>query len=253
MKIIMENGLFVAMNANEGETFEPTRKLSGKIVGMRERRIDEEGVFIQIDLKDETGAEPVTRTFEFQKYSDAGLKLLRLLYGIADNFGGKVIVIETTPREGTRKSRITMTADGEVLEPMGETSAYGYDKKLLTDKIWKTLQSNLRFRKDVLTYYNEDKYYPQSAREVADYILGLRRTGSSLKLSVKKNGFTNVTAANAYFKALADVRNGSFRVYTNPDDIAVIWEAYTCEVQVEEVPAEDQHFEESQGLSTEEY
>lgn len=228
MKYVISNGMFVAKNTNE--TVEPVNVISGKITGIRVVPIEDSPEVVQLDLTEGAGDEAVTKTVQFKKYGDLGLKVLRCLFGIAEIMAGKTITLELVPREG-RSALMKVSADGEALTPMGTVEPYAYDKKLITDKVLSVLMRCFNFRCDVLVFANKENAVLGTVEEIADYIRTLRRSGRQDEITVKKTGFTSISAANGYKKALADLGDvASFKVFGDEDSVNAIWEAYTEEL-----------------------
>lgn len=231
MKYIMSNGAFVCRENNN----EVASSISGKIIGFRTVTPDGESEKVQIDLAE--GDDAVVRTLNLKKYGDASLKILRCLFGIAEIIRDKVITISLEEREG-HSALISVSADGELLTPCGSVEPYAYDKKLLTDKIILVLKRCFDFKKTILVYANRDNVlddFDENVERVAEYILDLRRSGRENELTVKKVTFTSVSGANAYLKALRDLYSVSaFRYTCDEDEVAIIWEAFTKEIPVEE-------------------
>lgn len=233
MKYIMSNGAFVCRENNN----EVVSSISGKIIGFRTVTPDGESEKVQIDLAEGDGDDAVVRTLNLKKYGDASLKILRCLFGIAEIIRDKVITISLEEREG-HSALISVSADGELLTPCGSVEPYAYDKKLLTDKTILVLKRCFDFKKTILVYANRDNVlddFDDNVESVAEYILDLRRSGRENELTVKKVTFTSVSGANAYLKALRDLQGvAPFRYTCDEDAIALIWEAFTKELPVEE-------------------
>ena len=224
MKIKMQNGHFIEVAS--GEILEAlTGKLTSIIVvrpeGLPER--------IQLTLTDGQGDNATQKTLDMKKYGDASLKILRCLYGISEVLLGKTLRMEFEAREG-RSALIHISADGEELQPLGSCSPYAYEKNLVIDKILAVLLSSVNYKDTVLVFRNTDGVYPDSIEDVVGYIRQMKNAGRIDEVTVKKTVFGNAHTANGYRLALTDMfgLNLPFRVYSAPEAVEAIWEAYNA-------------------------
>ena len=232
MKYIMKDGKFFCKEENA-----TTTTLTGTLAGLRVLNPDDAPRKLQLDLKKDDDS---VDTLTLRLIGDPALKILRCLYGIAEIIAGKVITIDLVEREG-HSALINVSADGEALTPCGYVEAYAYDKIFFTDKCLEVLQRCFSFRHDVLVYANVDKNYPEDDGDIhaiVDYIRELRRNGRSGELTVKKTSFTQPGTAKGYMKALSDVPQSGFRVFTDAEAIEAIWAAFTEELEAPEAPDE---------------
>jgi len=227
MKFIMEDGKFLCKEENITNS-----TLTGTLIGIRVLTSEDGPKKLQLDFrKDEDNVDTLT----LKLYADPALKILRCLYGVAEIIHNMIITIELVPREG-RSSLIKVSADGENLDPCGRVDDYANDKMFFTDKCVKILKYCLSFCHTVLVYANTDKNYPDgnNIQAITDYIRELRRNGRTNELTVKKTVLCLPSAAKGYMKAIRDVPQSGFRVFTEPQAIDAIWKAFTEELEAPE-------------------
>jgi len=235
MKYSFKNGSLVCK-----ETGETVPEISGSVSGIRTVSTESGNELVQLDLRKEgqEGDEQSVSTLVIRKYGDASLKILRCLYGIVDILAGKVITVATEAREG-KSSLINVCADGELLTPVGYVEPYSYERRTLTDKILASITRAMNFRQDILVaVFDGEGAGLTSPEEVAGLVTDLRRAGRTESVKVVKHGFTSDKAAVAFLLGINAVRAFSdVHVFAGEDDsegIALIWRAFTEEIQSEQ-------------------
>ena len=235
MKYIIKNGAFVCKE--DGST-KPS--IEGTLTGIRSITSESGAESIQLDLAgtDDEG-NPVTRTISVRKYGDASLKILRCLFGIADIIAGKRLAVSIEPREG-HGALITVTADGEALEPAGTVEPYAADKKAMTVRMLGALRDVFGYDLTLTVFGNKDGYLPMEngvfdAAAAAAYIRELRIAGRGNELVVKRTTFTNRKAADGYLQAFRDASAVSRCVILPEGEAATL----VNEAWEEELPSAD--------------
>lgn len=226
MKYSFKNGTLVCR-----ETGEAVAEIHGVLSGVRVVESENGLEFLQVDLKNPTaeeGRDPVA-TLVMKKYGDSSLKVLRCLYGIVDFISCVVIGVSIAPREG-RSGLITVTADGEVLSPIGHVGPYAFERKTLTDKMIVSLKRAARYSREVMVVgFPGDEGRGIEPEAIPDLIRDLKASGRT-DFSVVKRGFTDEKSANGYLRAVEDIRPyGNVIVLSGGRDdelMAEVWAAW---------------------------
>lgn len=236
MKIfIMKKGQF--LNKETGET---TNSLSGRIKAINTETTEDGNkhlVFVFGDPESEN-----TPALRVKLFGDAALKIVRCLFGIFDEIGGKDIVISLTPREG-EPAKIGVTADGEELEPVAYIGTYGYDRMNLTVEIVRRLVRSLTRTNVPLLVVHVDERLDLTDEQVsipdavARYIRAARAENRSDRYAIAKHCFANGVMRDGYMTAVQEgaVLGRTFW-FTGTEDIDHVWLAH---VEPIDAPAEE--------------
>jgi len=226
MKIfIIKKGQF--LNKETGET---TNTINGRLKAINVETSEEGNRSLLFIFGNPENEE--TPAVKVKLYGDASLKILRCLYGIFDEIGGKDVAITLTPQEGT-PAQISLTADGEALPPLCHIGDYGIERRNLTDLILCRLAYNLRRVNVPLVVVHIDEKLDLTdetrplSEVVADFIRTARAEGRSDRYAIAKHCFANGVMKDGYLTA---VREGAVLGRTfwfdGPEDIDRVWLAH---------------------------
>ena len=168
-----------------------------------------------------------------------GVRVTSIRDAGADISAGKRLAVSIEPREG-HGALITVTADGEALEPAGTVEPYAADKKAMTVRMLGALRDVFGYGLTLTVFGNKDGYLPMEdgvfdAEAAAAYIRELRIAGRGNELVVKRTTFTNRKAAAGYLQAFRDASAVSRCVILPEGEAATL----VNEAWEEELPSAD--------------
>jgi len=222
---IMKKGLL--LNKETGET---TNTISGRIKAINVETSEEGNPRLVFAFGDPAAEE--TPGLKVKLYGDASLKILRCLFGIFDEIGGKEVAISLVPREG-EPAQITVTADGETLTPVCHIAPYAIDRMNLTDVILARLNKSLsRVNIPLLVVHLAEKLdlvdeeRPMS-EVIAEYIRNARREGRVNDYAAYKHCFASGNMRDGYLTAMREgaVMGRTFW-FTTQETIDQVWLAH---------------------------
>jgi hypothetical protein len=230
---IMKPGLF--LNKETGET---SNTINGHLKAIKTETTEEGNRFLLFIFGDPEAED--TLALKVKLYGDASLKILRCLYGIFDEIGGKEVAITLTPQEGA-PAQIGLTADGETLDKMCYVGEYTIDRKNLTDMIVKRLSHSLsRVNVPLLVVHVDeqidltDEDRPEST-VIAEFIRSARVENRVNRYTIAKHSFTDGVMQDGYIIALREVAVlGRTFLFKSQEDIDRVWLAH---VEPLEAPA----------------
>lgn len=221
------------------ETGETTNSINGRIKAITVETSEEGNSSLVFAFGDPAAED--TPALKVKLYGDASLKILRCLFGVFDEIGGKEIAITLVPQEGA-PAQIAVTADGEALAPMCHIGQYTIDRMNLTDVIVARLSRSLsKVNVPILVVHVDEKLDLTDeerplAEVVAEYIRNARREGRTGDYAAHKHCFASGNMRDGYLTSMREgaVMGRTFW-FTAQEDIDHVWLAH---VEPLEAPAE---------------
>lgn len=212
------------------ETGETTNTISGRIKAICVETSEEGNRSLIFAFGDPAAEE--TPALKVKLYGDASLKLLRCLFGIFDEIGGKEIAISLIPQEGA-PAQIAVTADGEALAPLCWIGDFSIDRKNLIDVIVKRLARSLSCVNvpllvvhiaEKLDLMDEDRPLTEV---IASYIRNARAEGRAGDYVAHKHCFVSGNMRDGYLTAVREgAEMGRTFWFTSQEEIDHVWLAH---------------------------